>query len=120
MHKKLHPDIGFCFSWSQLIKKEIINLFPKGIVGFHPALLPQNRGRHPLIWALALDLSETASTFFLINEGADEGDIISQRLISISYEDDAKTLYDKVLDAAIEQQSELVESLEDGMENRIR
>lgn len=110
--KKCNSEIAFCFGWSQLVSREIINLFPKGIVGFHPAALPQNRGRHPLIWALALGLSETASTFFMINVGADEGEIVSQKRIHITYEDDARTLYDKIMEVAIEQEVELVQNFE--------
>lgn len=117
--KLLSPDICFCFGWSQLLKEELIGLFPDGAVGFHPAALPNNRGRHPLIWALALGLEETASTFFMINVGADEGDIVSQRKVSISYEDDARTLYDKVMDTAIEQEIELVDALESGHQVRV-
>lgn len=90
----------------------MIELFPKGVIGFHPAALPNNRGRHPLIWALALGLEETASTFFMINVGADEGDIVSQRMIPIAYEDNARTLYDKVMDVAVEQEISLVEDFE--------
>ncbi len=110
----VRADIGFCFGWSQLLKEDTIRLFPRGVVGFHPAALPKNRGRHPLIWALALGLSETASTFFMINAGADEGDIISQKRIDISYEDDAGTLYDRVMDAAVEQEAEIVRGFENG------
>lgn len=55
------PDIIYCFGWSQLIKKDILRIPPKGIVGFHPAELPFNRGRHPIIWALFLGLQNTAS-----------------------------------------------------------
>ena len=58
------PDIIFCLGWSQLIKQQILKIPKCGTVGFHPAALPYNRGRHPLIWALALGLQETASTFF--------------------------------------------------------
>ena len=110
--KKYKPDIGFCFGWSQLVKKEVIRLFDSGIVGFHPAELPDNRGRHPLIWALALGLPETASTFFMMNEGADTGDIIAQQKIRIAYEDDARTLYDKVIEVAVQQEKDLLERLE--------
>lgn len=98
--KECRPDIIYCFGWSQLVKTAILSIPPLGAVGFHPAKLPQNRGRHPLIWALALGLTETASTFFMMDESADTGDIISQELIPISYEDDASTLYDKVLQVA--------------------
>ena len=100
---ELKPDIGFCLGWSQLIKKEVLQMFPKGVVGFHPAKLPQNRGRHPLIWALVLGLNQTASTFFLMNEKADAGDILSQRSVEIEYSDNARTLYDKVMQIAREQ-----------------
>jgi len=63
--KKLNPDIIFCFGWSYLIKKELLKLPKMGIVGYHPANLPKNRGRHPLIWALALGLKKSASTLAL-------------------------------------------------------
>lgn len=105
-------DVCFCFGWSQLLKGDFINLFSDGVFGFHPAALPNNRGRHPLIWALVLGLEETAVSFFVINEGADEGDIVSQRKVNISYEDDARTLYDKIMDVAIGQEIELLEELE--------
>ena len=42
---ELKPDVLFCFGWSSLIKTEILSLSKLGVVGFHPALLPYNRGR---------------------------------------------------------------------------
>jgi len=81
--RKLSPDVVFCFGWSHLIKQELLHLPPMGVIGYHPAALPKNRGRHPLIWALILGLNETASTFFFMDEGADSGDIISQTTVPI-------------------------------------
>ena len=117
--KSISPDICYCFGWSQLLKEEFINLFNLGVVGFHPAALPHNRGRHPIIWALALGLKETASTFFMINAGADEGAIISQEKIQITYEDDARTLYDKVLNTAMKQEIKFTNAFEKGEVNFI-
>lgn len=97
----LSPDIIFCFGWSSLINKELLSITPMGIVGYHPAKLPQNRGRHPIIWPLVLGLNKTASTFFFIDEDVDSGDIISQKDIDICYEDDAKMLYDKISNTAL-------------------
>lgn len=101
--KNKEPDLIYVFGWSQLISDKIISIPPKGVVGFHPAKLPYNRGRHPLIWTLALGLKRTASTFFFINEGADDGDIISQVEVPIEYEDNANTLYKKVMAVAVDQ-----------------
>lgn len=99
----LKPDIIFCFGWSSLIKKELLELPPKGVIGFHPAKLPENRGRHPIIWALVLGLEETASTFFKMTEGVDDGDILSQNIITIEINDTASSLYAKIIKTAKKQ-----------------
>ena len=94
----------------KFIKKNILNLTPMGVLGFHPTKLPQNRGRHPLIWALALGLKKCLNIFFM-DEGADSGDILSQKDFDISHNDDAKTLYDKVVEIALEQIAQFFPSL---------
>lgn len=83
--QNLEPDIVFCFGWSSLIKKELLKVAPMGVIGYHPTALPQNRGRHPLIWAIVLGLEKSASTFFFMKEGADDGDILSQIEFDILY-----------------------------------
>jgi len=118
--RAMNPDVIFCFGWSSLIKLEMLNLAPMGVVGFHPANLPKNRGRHPLIWALVQGLKESASTFFFMEEGADDGDILSQEMFNISYEDDARTLYEKVITIALKQITDFVPQLENDTYLRTR
>ena len=84
------------------------------MIGFHPAALPANRGRHPIIWALVLGLQETASTFFFMDEGADSGDIISQEYLKITDSDDAGILYEKIIQTALKQLREFVPRLAQG------
>lgn len=95
--KRLNPDVVYCFGWNSLIGKDFLSIPPKGVIGYHPANLPQNRGRHPIIWALVLGLEKTASTFFQMGEGADDGDMVSQVLVDISKKDNADTLYEKLI-----------------------
>lgn len=99
--KELNPDIIFCFGWSSLLKKEFLELTQMGVLGYHPALLPLNRGRHPIVWSLALGLPKTGSTFFFMDLGADSGDILSQEEIEIKSTDDAKSLYEKTIQTAL-------------------
>ncbi|OGO25258.1 MAG: hypothetical protein A2W33_01385 [Chloroflexi bacterium RBG_16_52_11] len=113
------PDVIFCFGWSRLLRRPLLDLAPIGVIGFHPAALPHNRGRHPLIWALALGLIETASTFFFMDEGADNGDILSQVKITIDPWDDAGSLYNKMVETAVRQLDEFVPALERGDYQRI-
>ncbi len=101
--KDQSPDVIYCFGWSHLIKQDLLSVPPLGVIGYHPAELPQNRGRHPIIWALVIGLTQTASTFFIMDEGADSGDIISQEVIPIAYDDDAGALYHKLLVMALNQ-----------------
>ncbi len=91
------PDIIYCFGWSFLLDNEFLKIPAKGVIGFHPAKLPQNRGRHPIIWALVLGLESTASTFFKMEQGADTGPILSQVDISIATLDNANDLYQNIL-----------------------
>jgi methionyl-tRNA formyltransferase len=118
--RKKSPDIIFCFGWSRLIKQDLLDLPPLGIVGFHPAALPANRGRHPIIWALVLGLKKTASTFFFMDAGADSGDILSQEEIAISEHDDARALYDKIVQTALKQISEFLPKLTNRSFQRIK
>ena len=108
------PDVIFCFGWSRLLKQDLLRLAPLGVVGFHPAALPANRGRHPLIWALVLGLKKTASTFFFMDDGADSGAILNQHEILIEDDDIAHTLYDKVTQTALKQIDEFVPQLTTG------
>ena len=101
--KKLNPDVIYCFGWSHILPAEILSIPKYGVVGFHPAELPNNRGRHPLIWAIFLGLKKTASTFFIMDEGADTGDIISQEIVTIEESDTAATLYKKITEVAVKQ-----------------
>lgn len=117
--RDIEPDVIFCFGWSRLLKGEILALPKIGVIGYHPAELPMNRGRHPLIWALALGLSHTASTFFFMDEGADSGDILSQVPVPISYNDDARSLYDRMVDTAMKQIKSFLINLEEGSFCRI-
>ena len=81
--RKKSPDYIFCFGWSQILGKDILNIPTKHVVGFHPTKLPLYRGRHPIIWSIILGLKETASSFFIINKDVDDGPIISQKNIQI-------------------------------------
>ena len=118
--KNLSPDVIFCFWWSSLIKHELLNLPRLGIIGYHPAELPKNRGRHPIIWALALGLKESASTFFFMGDGVDDGDILSQVKFKIKNSDNARTIYDKLLKISKKQVVKIYKDLEKGIYKRIK
>ena len=115
--KIFKPDIGFCVGWSQLINEKIIKIPKKGFIGYHPSLLPKNRGRHPLIWALNLGLKQTGSSFFFLKKNADSGNIVSQKKIKINYSDNAETLYKKMIITALSQINYILKKLKNNKIN---
>lgn len=106
------PDVVVCAGWSRLLREELLRLPRLGVVGYHPAALPRNRGRHPIIWTLALGLPRAGSTFFLMDEGADSGPIISQRFIPVMAQESAASLYDRLNEVASEQLADIARSVD--------
>lgn len=110
----LAPDYIYCLGWSHLLSDQVLKLAKKYSVGFHPTLLPKNRGRHPIIWPLVKGETETGSSFFEMKAGADEGGIFSQKKIEISESDYAVDLYKKILDVAKKQLVEMTVAFSKG------
>lgn len=94
------PDLILCIGWSHLIRKNILSIPVHGIVGYHPTELPENRGRHPIIWSLVLGLNSTASTLFLMNQKADAGKILNQKKVIIKRNYNSKMLYNNLIKVA--------------------
>ncbi len=112
--KSLKPDYIFCFGWSKILSEKILSIPTQGTIGFHPAQLPFNRGRHPIIWALILGLKQTASTFYFMDKNIDSGKILDQKIINISNEDNASSLYKRINDVAVKQLNDFIPKLEKG------
>lgn len=43
--QSLKPYVVFCFGWSNLLKNEILKIATYGVIGYHPAALPENRSQ---------------------------------------------------------------------------
>jgi methionyl-tRNA formyltransferase len=94
--RSLEPDILLVIGWTQLLSPELLGVPRIACLGFHASLLPKYRGRAPINWALIHGEKQTGNTMMVLAPGADEGDIVAQRVIDISEVDDCKTLYEKV------------------------
>ncbi|MCS7064113.1 MAG: hypothetical protein NZM04_08765 [Methylacidiphilales bacterium] len=96
----LSPDIGVCAYFGFILKKEIINIFQRGIVNIHPSYLPYNRGAHPNVWSI-IDETPAGASIHWIDEGIDSGDIIDRIKIDIDITDTGESLYYKLEEACI-------------------
>jgi len=104
-------EVVFCCGWSRLLGAQSLFACRHGVIGYHPSPLPRGRGRHPIIWALVLGLESTASTFFAMGAGADDGPILDQRVLTIGPDETAGELYARLTSVAMLQIDDLVGKL---------
>lgn len=105
---KLSPDLFIIADYGKILPASLLTIPKIAALGVHPSLLPFYRGPAPINWALLKGDKETGATIFKMNEGLDTGDIILQKKIAISDNDNARTLAEKL---AKEGAKLLVESL---------
>lgn len=78
-------DIGI-IAGARILKKHIIDSVKKGIINFHPGLIPEVRGIDSLKWAIYQDLPIGVTAHF-IDERVDAGRVILRREIPIKRDD---------------------------------
>jgi len=72
------PDIGVVVAYGHILKPELLELPPRGMVNVHPALLPGLRGAAPVEWAIIRGLETTGVTIIQLDAGMDSGPILHQ------------------------------------------
>ena len=79
------------------------------VIGYHPFFC-QKTEEDILLFGLFLGLNETDQSF-IMDEGADTGDIISQKKVKTSPSDNAQTLYEKMITISKSQIKEIIYKL---------
>ena len=83
--------------WSPLILKEGHLSLARFTLNIHPSLLPNSRGRDPIVHGL-LNNERLGFTFHSITLEIDQGPIIFQKEISYSFPFDARKIYNQIID----------------------
>lgn len=98
LEANLDMEMGILASYGEIIKKEVIDLFPKGILVMHPSLLPKYRGASPVPAAIKNGDTVTGGTIFKMDEKMDHGPIITQFKEEILPTDTSDTLRDRLFE----------------------
>lgn len=112
--KSARLDWLFIIGWSQIAGRELLSVPRKGVLGIHPTLLPQGRGRAAIPWAILKGLPKTGVTLFKLDEGVDTGPIVAQLEIPLSARTTATDLYREVELAHVALLRDAVPKLLDG------
>lgn len=97
--KELELDWLFIIGWSQIAGPGLLSAPRRGVLGIHPTLLPEGRGRAAIPWAIIKRLPKTGVTLFKLDEGVDTGPIVSQLALPIAPDETAASLYGRITQA---------------------
>jgi methionyl-tRNA formyltransferase len=115
----LDLDYLLVIGWSQICRGELLTAARRGGIGYHPAALPQNRGRAVIPWTIIQGLQTTGSTLFWMDEGVDSGDILAQETFPVAPDETAASLYEKHVRAAGRLVRSAIPGLVDGTAPRV-
>ncbi len=83
----------------RMLPKVVWQLPEYGTFNLHASLLPQYRGAAPINWAIIQGETKTGVSTFFIDEKIDTGDMIHQKEVAISPDENVGELHDKLMNA---------------------
>jgi methionyl-tRNA formyltransferase len=114
--RSLDADIGIMAYVLLFAPPEFCAIPKKGMIQFHPSLLPLHRGPASIPWSIIRGRSETGLSIFRPTPGLDEGPVILQKRVAIGPDDTSASLYfDKIFPLGV---TALVEAADLVMANR--
>ena len=93
---ELDSDLIITAAYGQYVPTKLLNAPTHRAINVHASLLPKFRGAAPIHYAVLTGEAETGVTIMYMEKEMDAGDIISQREIEITDEDDTGILFDKL------------------------
>ena len=93
------PEFIFVAGWSEILSSKLLSIPPGGVIGFHPSVLPLDRGRSVLAWQISEGYESSGLTLFYYDGTPDHGDIIGVERFGIEENDTISDVLDKVDDA---------------------
>lgn len=95
--KQYEAEAAILVAYGKLVPKEIIDLFPKGIINIHPSLLPKHRGSIPIEAALLYNETETGVSLMQLVERMDAGPLYAQKKVKLKGDATKQELADQLL-----------------------
>lgn len=111
--RELDADLFVVIAF-RMLPKLVWDMPRFGTFNLHAALLPKYRGAAPINHAIMHGDTETGVTTFFINEEIDTGEIIAQKKIEITADDDAGTVHDKLMHLGAEMTAATVADIAKG------
>jgi methionyl-tRNA formyltransferase len=113
----VEADIGILASYGEIIGKDVIDLFPHGILVIHPSLLPKFRWASPVPASIIANSNPTGLTIIRMDEKWDHGPIVTQSKEDILPDDTTESLRKRLFEKSADV---LIEAIEPYMSGKIK
>jgi methionyl-tRNA formyltransferase len=114
------PDLGVMAFVTHILPQRVLDLPPRGVIQYHPSLLPLHRGISSMHWAIRMGDAKTGLSIFWVDAGIDTGPVLLQRDVEIGPDDTIGSLYfDKLFALGVESLVESVRLVREGNAPRI-
>jgi methionyl-tRNA formyltransferase len=90
--RDLAPDLIVMVAFGQILKKEVLNMPPKGVINVHASLLPKLRGAAPINWSIINGDTVSGVTTMFTESGVDTGPMLLKKETNIDSEMTAEQL----------------------------
>ena len=116
----LNPDLIVTCAYGQIIPKELLEAPKYGCINIHASLLPEYRGGAPIHKAVMDGRDKTGITIMYMDEKMDSGDILYQKEMKITSEDNTSSMFNKLSILGKEMIGEFLPKLISGDFTRIK
>lgn len=96
--KEVKAPLAVLADFGVFLPKDVLNLFPKGILNIHPSLLPLYRGPTPVQTAILNGDQIIGVSIIKLDSELDHGPLLAQEKAGIEPNDTAKTLYKRLFE----------------------
>lgn len=108
--REINADLHIVVAF-RMLPELVWNMPPLGTINVHASLLPQYRGAAPINWAIIHGEVKTGVTTFRLKHEIDTGNILLQKEVEILPEDNAGTLYERLMTEGANLLLETVEAI---------
>jgi methionyl-tRNA formyltransferase len=95
--KSMKADFGVLVAYGKIIPREIIDIFPHGIINIHPSLLPKYRGPAPIEQVILDGASQTGTSIMQLVLKMDAGAVYAQDKIKLTGHESKEELAEELL-----------------------
>lgn len=106
--RRMAPDLGVVVAYGHVLRPEVLELPPRGMINVHASLLPRFRGAAPIQHAILAGDAETGVSIMQMEAGLDSGPVLHRVTTPILPDDTGGSLAARMADLGA---SALVEAL---------